>query len=148
MVVLRWHVDTQIPDWVQAQSDLLFPSAVGEFRTRSVLDKPFAEVAAALKLGKKISARAMRRTYQDLARAAEVKDIVTSSVSGHSTEKMQQRYSTVAQAEMRSGIAKIISLAGVRAAMEAKGVSWAARRAPRGGMHGDEMKNGQSALPS
>ena len=150
MSVLRWHIDTQIPEWVQAKSNLLFPSTIGGFRTRSVLDKPFAAVATELKLGKHISAKAMRRTYQDLARAAEVKDIVTRSVSGHATEKMQERYSTVAQAEMRSGIAKIISLAGVRAAMEAKEVGRAARRAPRGGMHGgmhgDEMKNGQSAL--
>ena len=32
---------------------------------------------------------------------------------------MQQHYSTVAQTEMRQGIAKIISLAGVREAMGA-----------------------------
>lgn len=56
----------------------------------------------------------MRRTYQDLARAAEMKDLVTRAISGHATEQMQQHYSTVAQTEMRQGIAKIISLAGVR----------------------------------
>jgi hypothetical protein len=37
----------------------------------------------------------MRRTFQDLARAAEVRDIVTRSASGHSTEAMQRHYSTV-----------------------------------------------------
>jgi hypothetical protein len=35
---------------------------------------------------------------------------------------MQQHYSTVAQTEMREGIAKIISLAGVREAMGAGGM--------------------------
>lgn len=103
-------------------------------------DKPFAAVAAELKLGKHVPARAMRRTHQDLARAAEVKDIVTRSVSGHATEKMQERYSTVFQAEMRSGIAKIISLAGGRAAMESDEATSAARPGMHGGMHGDEMK--------
>ncbi|HVZ85803.1 MAG TPA: hypothetical protein VHG72_02465 [Polyangia bacterium] len=35
---------------------------------------------------------------------------------------MQQHYSTVAQTEMRQGIAKIISLAGVREAMTSGGM--------------------------
>src|SRR5579863_9206197 len=35
----------------------------------------------------------MRRTFQALARAADVKDIVTRSVSRHSTEEMQRHYS-------------------------------------------------------
>ncbi len=60
----------------------------------------------------------MRRTFQDLARAAEVKDIVTRAVSGHATETMQQHYSTVNAEEMRAGIAKVIDLAGVRKALE------------------------------
>lgn len=59
----------------------------------------------------------MRRTYQDLARAAEMQDLVTRAISEHATEQMQQRYSTVDQTEMRQGIARIISLAGVREAM-------------------------------
>jgi len=64
----------------------------------------------------------MRRTYQDLARAAEMKDLVTRAISGHATEQVQQHYSTVAQTELRQGIAKIISLAGVREAMSAGGM--------------------------
>jgi hypothetical protein len=65
---------------------------------------------------------ARHRRYQDLARAAEMKDLVTRAISGHATEQMQQHYSTVAQSEMRQGIAKIISLAGVREAMSAGGM--------------------------
>jgi hypothetical protein len=79
-------------------------------------------------------------TSTRMAMEAEVKDIVTRSVSGHATEKMQERYSTVFQAEMRSGIAKIISLAGVRAAMESDEATSAARPGMHRGMHGDEMK--------
>jgi hypothetical protein len=58
----------------------------------------------------------MRRTFQDLARAAEVRDIVTRAVSGHATEAMQQRYSTVSMDERREGLAKVISIATGRVA--------------------------------
>jgi hypothetical protein len=36
-------------------------------------------------------ARAMRRTYQDLARAAEMKDLMTRAISGHATEQRRAR---------------------------------------------------------
>ncbi len=81
-----------------------------------MLQKPFALVSKQLGLRKHISPRAMRRTFQDLARAAEVKDIVTRSISGHATEEMQQHYSTVNPDEMRSGLAKVISHGGFREA--------------------------------
>jgi len=119
MDVLRWHVEHQISDSVRASSDLLFPSEADRFRSASVLDKPFREVALAIKVGRRVTPRAMRRTYQDLARSAEMRDLVTRAISGHATEQMQQHYSTVAQSEMRDGIAKIISLAGVGEAMAA-----------------------------
>ena len=56
------------------------------------------------------------RTYQDLARAAEVNDVVTRAISGHATETMQRHYSTVSDAEMKQGLAKVVSLAGFKAA--------------------------------
>lgn len=87
----------------------------------------------------------MRRTYQDLARAAEMRDLVTRAISGHATEQMQQHYSTVAQSEMRDGIAKIISLAGVREAM-------AMKSGLGGGIEvvsiGDKNENGQLGASS
>jgi hypothetical protein len=52
----------------------------------------------------------MRRTFQDLCRAAEVKDLVTRSISGHVTEAMQRHNSTVAPQEQRAGVVIVISL--------------------------------------
>jgi integrase len=118
MEVLEWHVD-RLPDGLMKDSELLFPSETGEFRACSSLDKPFVEVVTALGLKKRITPRAMRRTFQDLARAAEVKDVVTRAVSGHATEAMQRHYSTVSAAEMRSSLAKVIDLAGIRKVMAA-----------------------------
>lgn len=112
MEVLRWHVKAL--DATGEGSDLLFPSRVGKLRADSGLDEPFKRITTAAGISKRISPRAGRRTFQDLARAAEVKDIVTRAVSGHATENMQRHYSTVASAEVSAGLARVIELAKVR----------------------------------
>lgn len=111
--ILKWHVD-QLPKGPMRDSDLLFPSETGGYRSASCLDRPFEEVATKLELKKRITPRAMRRTFQDLARAAEVRDIVTRSISGHSTEAMQRHYSTVTGKEQQEGLAKVVELAKFR----------------------------------
>ena len=110
MDVLRWHVGTQLRTPQQVESDLLFPSVLGSFRAPCVLNGPIAEVAEELGLGKKITQRALRRTFNDLARAAKVNDLVTRSISGHATERMQHHYSTVAHSEQREALGKVIAL--------------------------------------
>jgi integrase len=112
MDVLRWHVDTQLTTPEQEASDLLFPAVTGGFRSPSVLNKPIAEVSEELGLGKRVTQRALRRTFNDLARVARVDDIVTRSISGHLTERMQHHYSTVGNEEQREGIARVIQLFG------------------------------------
>jgi integrase len=122
MDILRRHVEA-LPDGPMSESEYLFPAVTGGMRSRSVLDKPFATVAAAMDLPKKVTPRAMRRTFNDLAREAEIKDVVTRAISGHQTEAMQRRYSTVRGNEMRGAIAKVIDLAGVKAARSSGGTS-------------------------
>lgn len=112
MDVLRWHVDTQLLLPEQRESLLLFPSITGGFRSPNVLNKPFAEVTAEMGLGFQFTQRGMRRTFNDLARAARVDGIVTRSISGHLTEQMQEHYSTVGNEEQRQGLAKVINLFG------------------------------------
>jgi integrase len=127
--IVRWHIATQLTTDEQKASELLFPAEDGRFRSRSALKNPFLAVAKAIGLKKHVSPKAMRRTFQDLARAAEVKDIVTRAISGHATETMQHHYSTVAAEEKQHAIAKVIELAGVRRAHGNE-------RSPSGGMHG------------
>ena len=115
--VLRWHV-ARLPAGKQTESELLFPSVKGSFRARSVLDKPFAAVVKAIALTKRLSPRGMRRTFQDLARAANVTDLVTRSISGHATEVMQQHYSTVPGEEQRGALAAVVSLADFKGALD------------------------------
>ncbi len=126
---LRWHVDRLEKENAQrakrypklaeamAASDLLFPAgptrhnAGGGFRSQSCMDKMFRDLGERLAIGYPVTPRAMRRTYQDLCRAASVADIVTRAISGHATPEMQRHYSTVSGAEMRAGLAKVIDIA-------------------------------------
>ena len=72
----------------------------------------------AAKITKHLSPYFMRRTFQDLCRAASVHDFVARSISGHATVEMQQHYSSVNGNEVRDGLAKVISLAGFRLAQK------------------------------
>lgn len=114
--LLRWHVETQLSTPEQQESDLLFPAVRGGYRTASVLNKPFADVVDHIQLGRKFTQRGMRRTFNDLTRAAKVEAIVTRSISGHLTERMQERYSTVAPIEQRESIAKVIDFMSAKLA--------------------------------
>ncbi len=110
MDILRWHVDTQMKTLGQQESDLLFPAVNGKFRTPCVLNKPLANVALDLNIGKSLTQRGLRRTFNDLARAAQVNDLVTRSISGHLTSEMQHHYSTVNGTEQREALARVIRL--------------------------------------
>jgi hypothetical protein len=50
-----------------------------------VLAKPIVAIADAAKIEKHLSPYFMRRTFQDLCRAAQVHDFVARSISGHAT---------------------------------------------------------------
>jgi integrase len=130
MQVLRWHVESQLSTPQQQASELLFPSVIGGFRSPSVLNKPFADVAARVKLGKKFSQRGLRRTFNDLARYANVADIVKKSISGHVTDSMVERYSTVQGSEQRSGIGRVLSLVREGSAEDGPAPSGAPSGAP------------------
>ncbi len=112
--VLRAHI-AALPDGPMRESPYLFPSVTGGMRSRSVLDKPFRDVLKALGWTIKLTPKGMRRTFNDLARDAEVHDVVTRAISGHETERMQRHYSTAQREEMREAVGRVISLAVERA---------------------------------
>ncbi len=55
----------------------------------------------------------MRRTSQVLCGTARVHSVVARAISAHAAVEMQQLYSIVDGSEVRSGPAKVISLAGL-----------------------------------
>ncbi len=111
MDVLTWHAETQLSTPEQQESDLLFPSITGGFRAACVLNKPFADVCGRLGLPL-LTQRGLRRTFQDLTRAAKVDILIKKSISGHATGGMDELYSAVSPAEQRESIAKVIQLFG------------------------------------
>jgi hypothetical protein len=112
--VLRWHVDTQMETWQMRKSDLLFPTRDGGFRSRSCLDKPFAAVTKACGIDKRITPKALRRTFQDISREAKVEGVVAKAITGHSTDAMRLLYSTAQDAEVEKGIARVVNIASRR----------------------------------
>jgi Ribonuclease toxin, BrnT, of type II toxin-antitoxin system len=104
MGVLRWHLATQLTTPEQKASELLFPAEDGAMRSVSFQKKAFATIGALIGLKKRITPRAMRRTFNDLARAANVEAIITKSISGHQTDRMREHYSTVTPDAQRRSI--------------------------------------------
>lgn len=76
--ILRWHVD-HFATAKMRELDLLFPNRDGGYRAETHLDRAFSIVTDAAGIKKRITPRGMRRTFQDLARAAEVRDIAASA---------------------------------------------------------------------
>ena len=114
--ILAWHVN-QLPPGPMRDSELLFPSTTGGWRSPTCLVQPIRRTAKAAGIAKHLSAKFMRRTFQDLGRAADVHDLVVRAISGHTTRQMQDHYSSVAPTEVRDGLAKVMSLAGFREAL-------------------------------
>jgi hypothetical protein len=73
---------------------------------------------------------AMRRSFQDAMREAQVANVVVRSISGHLTEQMQQRYSTASGHEQESAIARIIDLTRVQQRVREKGAERDSNRPP------------------
>lgn len=59
-----------------------------------------------------LTQRRLRRTFQDLARAAEIDALVKKSICRRATDEMSELYSTISPAEQRQTIAKVIQLFG------------------------------------
>lgn len=96
-----------LPEGAAQKSDLLFPTEDGKLRARTVLAKPFAAIMKALGLSTHVTPRAMRRTFNDLAREIGLAAVITRSISGHKTEAMQMHYSTARDAEQLDALAKV-----------------------------------------
>jgi integrase len=142
MDVLLWHVQEQLQTPEQLASDLLFPREDGLFRSESSLKKAFAHVGRVIGLKKSFTPRGMRRTFNDLARAAKVESLVTKSISGHLTDRMKDHYSTVSPVEQREGIGRLMGLVTSDTKPErapASGALGGAPTSPSGAPEGSEL---------
>jgi hypothetical protein len=106
--ILREHAEAL--EGPMADSEYLFPSTNGGLKSRSALDKPFQHVLKALEWTVRVTPKGMRRTFQDLARRAQIHDVVTRAISGHETDRMQRHYSTAQREEMLAAVDRVVTL--------------------------------------
>lgn len=121
----RWHIETQLETPEQKASDLLFPCPDGgpwaETTINYIFDRVNDALAAKGEWPKRITPRAMRRTFYNLVDQLKVAEALQRSISGHATARMADRYRSDQAAAQRVVVGQIIDLAGVRAQKSAAG---------------------------
>jgi hypothetical protein len=58
----------------------------------------------------KLTPKAMRRTWKDVARSAGIEAAVRKAVTGHATDAMEVHYSTAQSGEKRDAVEKVVSI--------------------------------------
>ena len=91
----------------------IFPSRVGGLSCASLLDKPFAMTAKEIGLGHKVTSHDCRRTFNTLARQAQVPDRVIQALVGHHSDEMTERYDRVEVLERKMAVGQVIEFAGL-----------------------------------
>jgi integrase len=89
---------------------LMFPSAVGTYRTPNSLDAAWAKCLDRAKSDKRFTIHGLRYTFTDLVRRANVDAVVRRALTGHVTEEIQRHYSTVGLDEKRAAVAGVLRL--------------------------------------
>lgn len=87
-----------------------FPSEAATLRTPNTLNKVWSSCLAAAEIGHRFTIHGLRYTFTDLTRLAKVDPVVRRALTGHVTEAMQRKYSTVAIEEKRSAIAGALAV--------------------------------------
>ena len=88
----------------------MFPSATGTLRTPNSLDRAWVRCLKVAEIHHRFTVHGLRYTFTDLVRRANVDAVVRRALTGHVTEEMQRRYSTVGLDEKRAAIAGVIRL--------------------------------------
>lgn len=88
----------------------MFPSSTGSLRTPSSLHKAWERCLELAQIDKRFTVHGLRYTFTDLVRRANVDVVVRRALTGHVTEEMQRKYSTVGLDEKRAAVAGVIRL--------------------------------------
>jgi integrase len=111
----QWMVFKQVPG---LDDGWVFPSRVGTLRTPSTLNKARKDSLKRAGLPLTFTSHGLRRTFNDLSRRAGIDAIVTRSLTGHVTERMQEHYSTVGIDEKKAAMAEVLRLVPTKVGTE------------------------------
>lgn len=88
----------------------MFPSEAGTLRTPNTLDRAWKACVKASGIAHRFTVHGLRYTFTDLTRLAKVDPVVRRALTGHVTEEMQRKYSTVALDEKRAAVAGALAV--------------------------------------
>ncbi len=109
--ILKWHRQRLLKDQAPGlEAGWMFPSSTGTLRTPNSLDRAWAKCLTAAEITHRFTVHGLRYTFTDLVRRANVDAVVRRALTGHVTEEMQRRYSTVGMDEKRAAVAGVIRL--------------------------------------
>ena len=122
-MILREHRQLMLAQQAPGLGDgWIFPSKVGTLRAPSSLYKAWERCLEAAEIDRRFTIHGLRYTFTDLTRRAKADAVVRRALTGHVTESMQDRYSSVALDEKRSAVAGVHKLvADARASLEPGG---------------------------
>ncbi len=107
--VLREHRARLMRTEVYA-SGWMFPSDAGTARTPNTLDRAWSACTKAAGIKHRFTPHGLRYTFTDLVRLANVDAVVRRALTGHVTEEMQRKYSTVGVDEKRAALAGALAV--------------------------------------
>jgi integrase len=109
--VLRQHRQRLLKDQAPGiEQGWMFPSKAGTLRTPNTLDAAWSACLKKAGIEKRFTVHGLRYTFTDLVRRANVDAVVRRALTGHVTEEMQRKYSSVGLDEKRDAIAGVIRL--------------------------------------
>ena len=109
--VLRWHhqwmLRNQAPGFAEGW---MFPSKVGTLRASSSISKAWEACRNIARIPEDFTPHGLRYTFTDLTRLIDADPIARREITGHVTERMQRKYSTVRLPEKRAIMSRVHSL--------------------------------------
>jgi len=109
--ILKWHRQRLLKEQAPGlAAGWMFTSSAGTLRTPNSLDRAWVRCLKEAKIVHRFTVHGLRYTFTDLVRRANVDAVVRRALTGHVTEEMQRRYSTVGLDEKRAAIAGVIRL--------------------------------------
>lgn len=110
-MILRWHRQRLLKEQAPGlEAGWTFPSSTGTLRTPNSLDRAWVKCLAKAKIEHRFTIHRLRYTFTDLVRRANVDAVVRRALTGHVTEEMRRRYSTVGLDEKRAAVAGVLRL--------------------------------------
>jgi integrase len=103
LVQLRAHRDRLTEEnHAGHDSGLMFPSSVGRLWWTARLSEALRAACERAGIKQRFTSHGFRRSMTDLLREAAVDPVVAKEITGHSTDRMREHYSTVRAADIRA----------------------------------------------